>query len=142
MVVLENEIVKDQLRPGPNAVAASAVRQFSEWKVTVVPLQGAPPDMLVPGELRLGALWDSRLRVVEPIILRLSRDHDQVVAEAPQLDEFGFGSDMFEAVRDIQRAIAQLYFSLADGSERLGPDLQLTWAVLQRLVIRAQTPTT
>lgn len=91
-------------------------------------------DPLVPGELLLGTLSDARLKIVDPICVRLSFDHDQIVAEAVALNEFGFGDTASEAVADVQRAIAQLYFSLEESSDRLGLDLQRTWATIQTSV--------
>jgi len=97
-----------------------------------------PPALLVPGDLLLGSLSDPRLRVVSPIRVRLFLEHDHVVAEAPNLNEFGYGSHISEAVRDIQRAIAQLYLSLEESSTRLGPDLVSTWSTLQCMIVRVR----
>lgn len=95
-------------------------------------------ELLVPGELLLGSLSDPRLHIVSPILVRLFLEHDSVVAEAIELNEFGYGENISEAVRDIQRAIAQLYFSLEESSAHLGPDLVSTWSALQRMVTRVQ----
>jgi hypothetical protein len=96
------------------------------------------PGSLVPGEVLLGSLLTPQLRIITPIVVRFFEDHDRVVAEATELNEFGFGSNASEALRDIQRAIAQLYRSLEESVGRLGPDLQSTWSVLRTMVTKLE----
>lgn len=124
----------------PEADAGHGVRGASAkiqgLETVVEQLEAAPPELLVPGAIQLGTLSDPRLRVIAPIHVRLFEEHGQVVAEATDLSEFGFGSNVSEAMRDVQRAIAQLYFSLDQDRERLGSDLQSAWSTLERTVAR------
>lgn len=142
MAILNAPIIQQELRPGMDT--ALAVREGTKIQIssppTVVSLEHALPELLVPGEIRLATLSDPRLRVTAPIRVRLFEEHGQVVAEATELSEFGFGSNISEAMDDIQRAIAQLYFSLDESSERLGPDLKTAWSGLQRAVVRTKIP--
>jgi len=87
-------------------------------------------------EIRLGTLQDGRLRVVTPIVVRCMVDAGTVTAEAPELCEFGYGRTASEAVRDLQRTLVELYWTLDTEQGRLGPDLQAVWGILQqRLVV-------
>ncbi len=93
-----------------------------------------------PREFTLGALRDGRLRVVEPIAVTWTTEDGQCVAEAAEINEFGFGDNLTEAIADLQAAIAELYFALDADQERLGPDLQAVRATLTRKIRRADVP--
>ncbi len=90
-----------------------------------------PPEIT---HILIGSLRDGRLRVVEPIQVNLYRESESLVAEATDLNEFGFGNNQSEAIIDLQQTIAELYFSLRDHKDRLGPDLQRVWETLNRTV--------
>ena len=93
-----------------------------------------------PREFTLGALRDGRLRIVEPIAVTWTTEDGQCVAEAAEINEFGFGDNLTEAIADLQAAIAELYFALDADQERLGPDLQAVRATLTRKIRRADVP--
>lgn len=82
----------------------------------------------------LGTVRDGRIRIVDPFKVIFVRDDDQIVAEATEINEFGFGNDFSEALLDLQRTISELYFTLAEEQDRLGPDLQNIWAILQQKI--------
>ena len=82
----------------------------------------------------LGSLRDGRLRIVNPIkVVQMSKG-SAYVAEAPELNEFGFGENPSGAIADLQAAIAELYFTLETEQKRLGPDLARVWSILSRKV--------
>lgn len=138
MLVLEpKQLVQEPLRAEMDDTVAAKI----SLAYTVVQLSEISPWLpLVPGEMWLGSLRDPRLRIVSPIRVRFFSEHDRIVAEAIDLDEFGFGSNMSEAVCDIQRAVSQLYFSLEESKDRLGADLASTSSALQRLVVKTKRP--
>ena len=82
----------------------------------------------------LGTLRDGRLRVQSPLKIRLSREREHFVAEATEIKEFGFGQSATEALRDLQHAMVELYFTLEQEQGRLGSDLKRTWDILQNKV--------
>ncbi|MGA2158050.1 MAG: hypothetical protein ABSG90_02405 [Dehalococcoidia bacterium] len=84
--------------------------------------------------IALGTLRDGRLRVVAPFKVAFTYDKDQVVAEATEISEFGFGNNFTEALIDLQRTVSELYFTLDSEQERLGPDLQKVWSVLRQKI--------
>ena len=92
---------------------------------------------LPPETFTLDSLRDGRLRVVEPIGVLPMFEGGKHVVEAPELNEFGFGDNLSEALSDLQAAIAELYFTLEDEQERLGPDLSSVWAELSQKVRKA-----
>ena len=93
-----------------------------------------------PEEFALGALRDGRLRVIEPIAVKRTKEGGQCVLEAVEINEFGFGDNLTEAIVDLQAAIAELHFALEAEQDRLGPDLQAVRATLARKIRRADVP--
>ena len=99
---------------------------------SVVAVAPAPPEKFM-----LGGLRDGRLRVSEPIAVAHIVEGDGYVVEAPELNEFGFGNNLSEAIQDLQAAIAELYLTLEAEQGRLGPDLESVWDVLSQKVRKA-----
>ncbi len=93
-----------------------------------------PEARQVPREFTLGSMRDGRLRVVEPIEVVQKTEDGKCVVETPELNEFGFGDNLSEAIADLQAAIAELYFTLDAEQDRLGPDLAAVWATLSRKI--------
>ncbi len=100
-------------------------------------LEVVVPDTAAPTEILIGALRDGRLRVVEPIRVKFCQEDASFIAEAADLNEFGFGSNQSEAISDLQHAIVELYFSLRDDQHRLGPDLQKVWETVNLAIKQA-----
>ena len=90
-----------------------------------------------PARFTLGSLRDGRLRVVEPIEVIPMVEGGKYVAEAPEMNEFGFGDTLDGAVVDLQAAIAELYFTLEAEQRRLGPDLAAVWGTISQKVHKA-----
>ena len=90
----------------------------------------------VPDELLLGTLRDGRLRVWSPITVKFTTEDEHVIAEAVEFNEFGFGKNISEALRDLQRTIVELYLTLEEEQDRLGSDLQSVWTKLQHKIRR------
>lgn len=88
-------------------------------------------DEVWPSPFSLATLADGRFRVIAPLDVSFLVEDDSIVAEATEISEFGFGSIHSEAVRDLQAAIVELYLTLRDDQDRLGPDLMSVWETLQ-----------
>ena len=58
----------------------------------------------------LDSLRDEHLRVIEPIEFVQTTEEGKCVVEAPELNEFGFGNNLSEAITDLQAAIVELFF--------------------------------
>lgn len=107
-------------------VASEPLRTLQEQSVvtSVLPLARLPDEMM------LGSLGDRRLRVLVPIHVLVSTENDDYIAHADEVDEFGFGSSYMDAVRDLQRAMVELYLTLSTEAA-LGPEMQRTLKVLR-----------
>lgn len=107
-----------------------------EMPATPVVLRESLPR-LIPAQLLLGSLRDSRLRIVDALQVVISQEDGQIVAEAVELNEFGWGANLGEALADLQRAAAELYFQLDADQERLGPGLRAVWGTLRAKIRRS-----
>ena len=87
-----------------------------------------------PKQILLGSLGDGRLRVRMPIAVNLATENDDYIAEAEELSEFGFGKNPSDAINDLQRALVELWFTLQQEQDRLGPDLLGVWSKLRQKV--------
>ena len=94
------------------------------------------PAPLVPTKILLGALLDGRLGVHSPITVKFTSEEPNIIAEAVDFNEFGFGQNHSEALADLQHAIAELYFTLEESNDQLGADLQAVWENLQQKIDR------
>ena len=90
----------------------------------------------LPTSFSLGTLRDARLRVAKPIQIEQLFEDGHVVMDVPELNEFGFGTNVTEAMLDLQATIVELYFALEAEQERLGPDLASVWQILSEKVRR------
>jgi len=103
----------------------SAARAATEgWVITL------------PRQVLLGALRDGRLRIHSSIPVNVLQEDHHVIVEAVELDEFGFGNTLSEALIDLQRTIAELYLTLEKEQDRLGPDIERVWHILQQKILR------
>jgi hypothetical protein len=66
---------------------------------------------------------DGRLKVHTPFRVHIVPSFEGVSAHAVEIDEFGHGANRGEALDDLGKTIAELYFSLASERDRLSPDL-------------------
>lgn len=95
---------------------------------------GSDLELAIPDEVLLGSLRNGRLKVHSPIRVRFATEGEHTIAEAVEINEFGFGENISEAIADLQRTIAELYSTLEKEQERLGKDLQSVWATLQKKI--------
>jgi len=90
--------------------------------------------LAIPEEVLLGSLRDGRLKVHSPIKVRFTTEGKHSIAEAVEINEFGFGGNISEAIADLQRTIAELYLTLEEEQKHLGKDLKGVWTVLQKKI--------
>lgn len=105
---------------------------------TKVPIEYINADLApsMPKEILLGSLRDGRIKIKIPIRVKFICENEQVIAEAEEINEFGFGENQSEALTDLQHAIIELYFTLEKEQERLGTDLQRVWDILQKKILK------
>lgn len=123
----------------PEQENAEATSQILKWLEALdqTPAESGGLGAATPAEFLLGSLRDGRLRVAEPISVSRTAESGQIVLEAHELNEFGFGGNVSEAIADLQTAIAELYFTLDAEQDRLGPALAAVRETLTRKIRRA-----
>jgi hypothetical protein len=99
-------------------------------------IKGQIPSIgpVLPGTMLLGALRDPRLRLIKPLTITFERENDETIAYCEELEEFGFGTHLTEALEDLQVTIAEAYFILKEENKRLGSDLRTLWNSLREKV--------
>ncbi len=81
---------------------------------------GSPAQLLQwPIEIQFGGLLHERLCFIKPLIVKLYKDQNVFVAECIEIDQFGSGENMGEALDDLGRTLSEMYFYLS-GSEKSG----------------------
>jgi hypothetical protein len=84
-----------------------------------------------PERFSLATLGDGRLRVLSPVQVTVRFDENAFVASAEAFNEFGYGESQSDAVKDLQHALAELYFSLTADESRLSKELADTLSALR-----------
>lgn len=137
------QVVEIKQLPGQPSWPVDNEAEAYERKFLALPITISPGLALhigvtpvLPDYILLGSLADGRLRVQSPITVKFTKENQHIIAEAVELDEFGFGANLSDALRDLQRAIVELYFTLEEGKARLGPDLQRVWTTLRHKLRR------
>lgn len=118
-------------------VAEQGAFQVVNKVVALIPAEYAGTQVSpLPSRIRLGFLRDGRLRLLQPLEVIITKEENQIAAEAEELNEFGYGDSSTEAVADLQRTIAELYFTLDETQGRLGKGLQEVWQTLRAKIVR------
>jgi len=84
--------------------------------------------------LLLYSLRHPQLKLSSPIAVSLEDDGMQIIAAAYDLDVFGYGETEGEALDDLRRTITDLYFTLKDDANALGPMPHHVWEYLSDIV--------
>jgi hypothetical protein len=127
-------------QPPPDVVPAPAGVKFvpfglGEQKSDVYTLIYEPHSTHRPERILLGTLGDLGFRVIKPIVVNLEPRDTTVVASWLEIDEFGTGSSTSLAAEDLGRTVAELYRSLHNDQDKLGPDLRRVWVTLQEHIL-------
>jgi hypothetical protein len=110
----------------------SGIQATLHVAVPVGPLQALPSAR--PERLLFGALDDPELRLKRAIPLSLSVEESEIVVMWAEVDEFGHGSTMGEALDDLGHTLRELYRSLYAREAQLGPDLQSVKQILGKYI--------
>jgi len=76
-----------------------------------------------PTSILFGALRDPHLRLRKPIPLKIEEKEGLVSAIFEDIQEFGCGETMSEAISDFSSTVAELYISLSQENAPLSDDL-------------------
>ena len=80
----------------------------------------------------LDGLAHNGLRVVEPFKIQIDVVDGTVIVDAPEINEYGEGDTVEEAIKDLQASIVELFSDLDEDRDRLGADLASVYAILAR----------
>jgi len=86
--------------------------------------------------VEITTLRDGRLRLVQPLRVTITREKAAVTAQLEDIDEFGQGVSLADALEDLQRCVAELFLTLEDDEDVLGADLRRVREWLLRYVAR------
>jgi hypothetical protein len=134
------------MQPAPNAVQPAEHDRGAEDRTLLLPVVSQPPyfptvQPLVEKrqdrstKLWLGTLNTLQFRVLRAIPVQLNYGESGVVASWDEIDEFGTGDSASSACVELSRTVAELYRSLQQEQERLGPDLQRVFSKLQEYIL-------
>lgn len=114
--------IEEPIQPGtPQPVATLVLREDLRW---------------VPALVYLASLRRRDLRVRAPFAVAIRTEGQSVIADASEVEELGYGSNVSAALLDLQATLVELFETLEREEPRLGPDLRETWSVLQQKVER------
>jgi len=85
-------------------------------------------------QIFIHSLHHPQLKFKEPVAVFLEDDGEQAIALCDDLDVFGYGDTESEALDDLRRTIADLYFELSENCQTLGPFPQKIWGYLTQIV--------
>ncbi len=130
--------IMDVTQPGVRIVPADSDREKGWYiaphsdRLTITPKSILPKKS--PSRIQFGMIRSRRLRIIAPITVQLERKGDTVVARWEEIEEFGYGRNISESVDDFGRTIEELFFSLADQKDHLGPDLKGVFATISKYI--------
>lgn len=95
-----------------------------------------------PLELMFGGPLDRGVRAKRPLPVQISRESGTYVVNCEAIEQFGYGSDMSEALDDFGKTVAEMFLYLSEESkaDRLGDELAHRYEVLQQYLERRDLP--
>lgn len=125
---VQSVLVPAQLLPGGKSSLGEVLRgEYSlgqEARSSEFALNASIANLLArPKRVRLGVVNDSRLRLKHSIRVELAFNEGTCVASWPDIDEFGYGSNMSAALDDLGKTLAELYFRLHESDVSMSGDL-------------------
>ena len=123
-------MIKPKIELGEGRSVDEPLKRLPLFELPTEPIETVGPTL--PSTMLLGALRDPRLHLIVPLTITFERENNDIVAYCEELEEFGFGTHLTEAIEDLQAAIAELYFTLKEENDRLGSDLARIWDSLHQ----------
>ena len=117
-------------------MAAKLIRIQGDWPAEPPAETLRSTALSFPPKFLLGHLRDSRLRVIEPFMATWTVEGGSVIMDAPEINEYGEGDTIEEAIKDLQASISELFFELDEERDRLGADLHRVYETLTRKLRR------
>ena len=84
--------------------------------------------------LLIYSLHHPNLRLKAPLAVSLEYEEDQVIAYAHDLDVLGYGETESEALQDLRRTVADLYYELQENQPHLRGEAEAVWRYLSEII--------
>jgi hypothetical protein len=89
-------------------------------------------------EILYGSSLHAQLRTVRPFVVNFEKREDGVAAIQPEVGECGMGASRSDALDDLRRTLAHLYFALESHEDRLPGHLMAVWQEMQKFLVRTR----
>jgi hypothetical protein len=91
-----------------------------------------------PIDMHFGGTIDRRLHFKRPLPVKVYKQDGTYVVRCEEIDQFGYGPDMSEALDDFGSTVSEMYFYLADQFKEgnLADSLIQQFAILQSFIER------
>lgn len=132
--------VGSTISPAPNADRLADVsvappgRKVAELRPAAFAVRKRGKQLYAPDQVRFGGCLDHRLRFVRSIRVDVSRKAGTVVAHWSDIDEFGYGDTLGDALNDLGKTLSELYFGLTRTGAELGPEMMRVRARLSEFI--------
>lgn len=91
------------------------------------------PYRVIPYHLEIRSLHDDCLETDSPISVLVEEEEEQITVYAPDLEIYGCGYDLGEALEDLRGSIVDMYYDLDKDKDKLGVDLKKIWDYLSSI---------
>ncbi|MEW6417553.1 MAG: hypothetical protein AB1480_05450 [Nitrospirota bacterium] len=91
------------------------------------------PYRVIPYHLEIRSLHNDRLEIDSPVSVLVEEEEEQIIAYAPDLEIYGCGYDLAEALDDLRGSIVDMYYDLDKDKDKLGVDLKKVWDYLSSI---------
>lgn len=97
--------------------------KLSDVRARILPMSTVSDQAPYPATVNFAALKDPKLKMLRSIPLTVSRENSNVIVTWAEIDEFGVGGTLGEAMDDFGVSVRELHRGLHADS-KLGEDLQ------------------
>lgn len=89
-----------------------------------------------PDEILLGFIDSPDLKLQKPLLLTISREEKYIVASWLELNLFGYGAHLTDAIEDFRQTLVELFLELDSEPDKLSADLCETYNSLKEWIIK------
>ncbi|RKY41824.1 MAG: hypothetical protein DRP81_08080 [Candidatus Omnitrophota bacterium] len=112
----------------------SETKKHNTFSIDIEP-KSSEIQQATPQRFTISTLLDDRLILQMPIEVEIERENETYIAKCGVFEEFGYGDDPMTSVIDLQQTLAELYWTLKEEQNRLGPYLIRIWNRLQEVIV-------
>ena len=132
MVAEEVSVTKPGATFAPPKDHVKKVQFMVPNSTKIVSIEPQRPPRKPPSHIQFGMLHNRQLRMTRSIPLDIERKKDTVVASWAEIDEFGYGRNISEALDDFGKTVEELFLTLHERQASLSEDLVRIWLLLSQ----------